>query len=331
MSLPIEYTNPHELLLDLKFNGTVFISKNGQTLLKRGYGQSNRETGIANDIQTQYRIGSVSKTLTGMAVVQLMRDGLINDFDQPISDFDPDFPLGHLITIRQLLSHRSGIPDYLGGVEYLAKAGSFFSPEDIYDIISENIVENGLLFSPGGKTQYSNSNFLIAGLLVEHLTNTSLDQYIEEHILLPLQMTATEIGQNEIDNPLHAQGYNKEKNVSSYPMNIAFGAGDWSSNVEDMALYCAAVMGDSWFTPAEKAEIFDVEVSEGNTGFGLSWFKSNIDGKSFYWHGGDIDGFTALIGFTPESKGIIIALSNQQDDTGKLRNTLIEKIVKAEF
>ncbi|WP_053182223.1 serine hydrolase domain-containing protein [Sunxiuqinia dokdonensis] len=328
---PGDYTDALTFFEDIDFNGSVLISKNGDDILRRGFGEANKSGGVLNNADTKFRIGSVSKTLTGMGVVQLKRDGLITGFDQPLSDLDADFPHGEEITIRHLLSHQSGVPDYLPFVETKAKSGEQISPEDIYTLIKTYLSDTDLDFEPGSSMAYSNTNFLIAALLIEELSGETYEDYIKANVLTPLDMTDTEMGTDEISGEQYAQGYNGNANVSAYPIEITLGAGCWTSTVGDLEKWCKAAMGDEWFSADEKELIFGGEVPAESTVFGLAWFKSKISGKTFLWHGGDIDGFASLIGFVPESSGVVIALSNQQDDTAAKRNSIIETIVTKEL
>ena len=328
---PDEYTDAQTFFEEIDFRGSVLISKDGSDILRTGFGEANKSAGTLNDMDTKFRIGSVSKTLTGMGIIQLKRDGLITDFDQPLSDFDEGFPHGNEITIRNLLSHQSGLPDYVQMVETAAKSGQAVAPEDIYDVIKEYVAEHGLDFEPGSSVAYSNSNFLLAALFIETLSEESYETYIKTHVLEPLNMNDTEMGTDTISGEEYAQGYNGNTNVSTYPMSVAFGAGCWTSTVTDIEKWCSAAMGDNWFSAEEKEAVFGGDVPEGTTMFGLGWFNSTLGGKTFYWHGGDIDGFASLIGFVPESNGIIVTLSNQQDDTGEKRNLIIETVVTKEL
>jgi D-alanyl-D-alanine carboxypeptidase len=328
---PDIYVDAAAFFESIDFQGTVLIKRGSTDVLRSGFGYANAEGGIWNTPTTKFRIGSVSKTFTGMGVIQLWRDGLLTNLDQPLSDFDPEFPRGDEITIYHLLTHQSGLPDYVGPFEDLAKSGEYFDPEDIYEVIAESVAEEGLEFTPGQYVQYSNSNFLLAALLIQELSGQVFYTYIQEKVLQPLGMDQTEPGANTITGTDYAQGYHGQENASDYPMYIALGAGDWTSTVADLEKWCSAVMGDQWFSPAEKDLIFGGDVPDDATAFGVAWFKSRIDGQSFFWHGGDIDGFSALIGFVPAEEGIVITLSNQQDDTGQTRNQIIETILKEEF
>ncbi|WP_336128794.1 serine hydrolase domain-containing protein [Mesoflavibacter sp. CH_XMU1422-2] len=326
----INYTTAENLLTGINFQGYAIITKNGNDLVRQGFGLANENTALPQDYELAYRIGSVSKTLTAAAVIQLKRDGYISNYNQTLDEFDPEFPNGNQISIAQLLSHQSGIPDYQFVVEDAAAQGNFFDEEDIYEVISELITENGLNFTPGTGKQYSNSNYLIAALLVEELTNMAYHEYIQQNILNLLQMTNTYRGTDNINPNTHAEGYNNGNANSVYPMNLAFGAGDFSSTPKDMETWTNAVK-TNWFSATEKEDIFAQDVPSGYVDFGLGWFTTQEGNTTLYWHGGDIDGYWSMIGFVPEYNATIVLLSNQQDDSGEQRNTIIQQLLTNEF
>ncbi len=324
------YTTIENLLNDIDFQGYAIVTKNGNNLIRQGFGLANENTALPQDYNLNYRIGSVTKTLTAAAIVQLKRDGLISSFNQTLDEFDSEFPNGNQITIAQLLSHQSGIPDYQLVVEDAYEQGDILDEEDIYQVIKDMISENGLNFSPGTNKQYSNSNFLIAALLIQEASQMPYHDYIQQKIFNPLEMSNTYKGADVIDINTNAQGYLNGTPNSSYPMTIAFGAGDFSSTPKDMETWVNAVK-TNWFTNAEKTEIFTQNVSSGYTDFGLGWFTTQEGNTTMYWHGGDINGYWSMIGFIPEFDATIVLLSNQQDDTGTQRNTVIEQLLTNEF
>lgn len=328
---PIDnYTSVENLLNEVDFQGYAIVTKNGNDLVRQGFGLANESTALPQDDELGYRIGSVTKTLTAAAIVQLKRDGLISSFNQTLDEFDTEFPNGNQITIAQLLSHQSGIPDYQFVVEDAYEQGETLDEEDIYEVITEMISENGLNFTPGSSKQYSNSNFLIAALLIQEVSQMSYHEYIQQKILTPLQMTDTYKGTNIIDFNTHAEGYKNANSNSTYPMAIAFGVGDFSSTPKDMEIWTNAVK-TNWFTATEKGEIFADDVPSGFVDFGLGWFTTQESNTTMYWHGGDINGFWSMIGFIPEYDATIVLLSNQQDDSGEQRNTIIEQLLTNEF
>jgi CubicO group peptidase (beta-lactamase class C family) len=327
---PTNYTTVENLLTDIDFQGYAIVTKNGNDLVRQGFGLANISTAMPQDYNLEYRIGSVSKTLTAAAIVQLKRDGLITGFNQTLNEFDAEFPNGNQITIAHLLSHQSGIPEYQSVVEQAFEEDIFLDEEDIYDVITDLISEDGLNFTPGTGKQYSNSNYLIAALLVEELTNISYHEYIQQSIFNPLEMTSTYKGTDVINPNKHAEGYNNGNANSVYPMNLAFGAGDFSSTPKDMETWTNAVK-NNWFSVAEKGDIFAQEVPSGYVDFGLGWFTTQEGNTTLYWHGGDIDGYWSMIGFIPEYNTTIVLLSNQQDDSGEQRNAIIEQLLTNEF
>lgn len=325
------YTNARNFFNEIHFSGSVLLSRDGTEILREGFGYANRSTQEANVPTTRFRIGSVSKTLTGMGIVQLKRDGLIENFDQQLSDFMPEFPYGDEITLRQLMSHQSGIPDYLADVEPLARQGQAISPEAIALLLVDKLLTNGPNFSPGTQVEYSNSNYLLLALLIQELSGESYEDYIESQVLAPLGMNSTLPGTDQIQLAGYAHGYRSNTDVSSYPMAITLGAGNWTSTVDDLQKWCQAAMSPDWFTAEEKEAIFGGDIPLNSTAFGLAWFKSNISGKKFLWHSGSIDGFSSIIGFLPESNGIVITLSNEEDNTGAIQNAILETILTNEF
>lgn len=327
---PNNYTTVENLLNEIDFQGFAIVTKNGNDLVRQGFRLANQTTALAQDYNLAYRIGSVSKTLTAAGIVQLKRDGLINSFNQTLDEFDPEFPNGSQISIAQLLSHQSGIPNYQLIAEEAYEQGETLDEEDIYEVIKELVTANGLDFTPGSSKQYSNSNFLIAALLIQEVSQMSYHDYMQQKILTPLHMTATYKGTNIVDQNTHAQGYLNGSANSTYPMTIAFGAGDFSSTPNDMETWVNAVK-TSWFSEAEKTEIFTQNVPSGYTDFGLGWFTTQEGNTTMYWHGGDINGYWSMIGFIPEFDATIVLLSNQQDDTGMQRNTIIEQLLTNEF
>lgn len=318
------------VLTDIDFKGYAIVTKNGNDLVRQGFGLANQSTTMPQDYNLAYRIGSVSKTLTAAAIVQLKRDGLISSFNQTLNEFDTEFPNGNQITIAQLLSHQSGIPDYQFVVEEAYEQGATLDEEDIYEVITDMISENGLNFTPGSSKQYSNSNFLIAALLVQELSQMSYHEYIQQKIFNPLGMNETYKGSNIIDADTHAEGYESGSINSIYPMTIAFGVGDFSSTPKNMETWTNAVK-TNWFTETEKSEIFAQNVPSGFVDFGLGWFTTQEGNTTMYWHGGDINGYWSMIGFIPEYDATIVLLSNMQDDTGTQRNTIIEQLLTNEF
>ena len=328
---PSVYTSAEAYLEEIGFSGSVLIRKGDADLVRKGFGMADIANGTANDPSLLYRIGSVTKSFTSAAIINLKRDGLIESFDQPLSDFDEEFPLGNQITIRHLMTHHSGIPDYVGPVEVFAEQNNyFFDTEEIFDIIMESIEENGLIFEPGEFFSYSNSNYLILGILIEGLAGKTYQEYLQEKIYAPLNLLHTGKGPDAITGTERARGYNNGLEVGAYQMKIAYSAGEIESTISDLEKWGDAMLGD-YYTAEEKELVFATPTGlDGVNMPGAGWFTLNIEDQVIYHHGGNIDGFTSFLAIIPESNGMIILLSNEQDKDEQ-RNQILETIMKNEF
>ncbi len=328
---PKPYISADAYLEQIGFTGSALIRKGDTTLLRHGFGSADLSTGLPNDPSLIYRIGSITKSFTAAAVVHLKRDGLITSFDQPLKDFYESFPLGNQLTLRHLLTHHSGIPDYVGAIEAYAKEHNHdFEPEEIFEIILENIEEEGLDFTPGEYFSYSNSNYLLLGMLIEELTGKPYQEYLKEKIYDPFQLVQTGKGPNNISGSARAKGYDQEMTVSEYPMQIAFSAGEIESTISDLEKWGDAMMSD-YFTTEEKQMLWAPPLGqEGINVPGAGWFTLEIEDQVIYHHGGNIRGFTSFLAVIPESDGLIILLSNQQDKDME-RYLIMEAIMKNEF
>lgn len=326
-----EYTSAEDYLEKVGFKGSVLIRKGEVDLVRKGFGNADNINNIPNDPSLIYRIGSVTKSFTSAAIVNLKRDGLIESFDQPLSDFADGFPQGDNITIRHLMTHHSGIPDYVGPIETYAEENNyFFEIEEIFEVITESVEEDGLLFTPGEFFSYSNSNYLILGLLIEELTGKTYQEYLIEKVYTPLNLTNTGKGPDAISGAERAQGYDRGKAVAPYQMQIANSAGEMESTIADLEKWGDSMLGD-YYTSEEKEAVFAMPFGqEGVNVSGAGWFTLNIENQVIYHHGGDIDGFTSLLVLIPESNGLIILLSNEQNK-GELRQQIMEAIIKNEF
>ena len=328
---PTDYTSALQYIEASGFKGSILFRKGNTDLVRQGFGMADIANNIPNDVNTHFRIGSMSKAFTSLGIVQLKREGYIANFDQPISDFAEDFPFGDQITIRHLLTHSSGLPDHVGIFEEVVKDQNLFlTPEDILDAYAEALAEDGLQFSPGTLTSYSNANYLLLGLFIEELAEMPYHDYFAQHNLGQLEMQDTYLSPYELVENGEAKGYKEGSLVAPYPVEIAFGAGDWVSNLEDMEKWGDAWMGNL-ITTSEKEEVFPMPVSEGEiTSFGMGWFTIRIGGTLVYFHGGDIDGYTSLIALFPETNSLLIALSNEQDKRNQL-DTMMEVFANEEF
>ncbi|WP_416176196.1 serine hydrolase [Clostridium sp.] len=294
------------------FHGSVLVAKGGNILLNKGYSKSDFEQNIDNSPQTEFPIGSMTKQFTAMAIMQLEEKGLLSE-DDPISKYIPDYPKGNTITIKNLLTHTSGIVNYTNLPEFWTmKTDSF---KDIQNVI--NLFKNKPLeFEPGTKFSYSNSGYVLLGYIITKVTGTSYIDYLKENIFKPLNMNNTGIAYNGSDKLYTSSGYSGYLDI--YPiddemtLNGTYGAGSLYSTTEDLYKWDRALYTEKLVSNSTLNKIFTgyVKVGEYQPYYGYGWMITDGKyGKEIY-HGGNILGFTSNIARYPENDLTIILLTN---------------------
>lgn len=226
------------------FQGAVLIAKQGKVVFARGYGMANAEHGISNSPQTVFRLGSITKQFTAVAILRLQELGKLNVND-PISQYLPDYPQGDKITIHHLLTHSSGIKSItkLPNLSEIQRHPS--TPNKAMRYFQDLPLE----FAPGSDCKYSDSGYIVLGAIVEIVAKMSYEQYLQQHLFLPLGMKATYFDHNQTLIPLRASGYGI--NAKGEPVNAEFiemsfphGAGSLASTVEDLYKWDRALRED---------------------------------------------------------------------------------------
>ncbi len=176
---------------------SLAVARNGEVLYAQGYGYRNLAKRLPATPQTIYNIASMTKQFTATCVMLLQQDGKLN-VDDPLSRFLTGFPNGDKITIRNLLNHTSGLADYLD----LLDVNSLSLPK-----ILAAVEKAPLRFAPGTRYEYSNSNYVLLGIVVSKVSGMPFDAFLSERIIVPLQLHSTSIGTTPIDMPEGALGY----------------------------------------------------------------------------------------------------------------------------
>src|SRR5216684_9211244 len=195
----------------------ALVKKDGKIIFEEGYGVRDLRAKTAIDAETNFRLASFTKQFTAMAVMLLVHDGKLR-YDLPLSAVFPEFPAyGKTITIRNLLNHTAGLPDYEDLMDAVKKTkGQIWSPEkQIHDAEVLQLLEKELYgqFAPGTKWEYSNSGYVVLGLIVAKISGISFGEFLHERIFRPLKMTHTlvfEKGRNEVVG--RAYGHAKKEN-----------------------------------------------------------------------------------------------------------------------
>jgi D-alanyl-D-alanine carboxypeptidase len=261
----------------------------------------------------RYKIGSISKQFTATAILMLAEQGKLS-LDDPVSKFVPDLTRANEVTIRQLLSHTSGYQDYW--------PQDYAPPFMLTPITTDKILtlwaRKPLDFDPGTKWQYSNTNYVIAGVIVEKASGVPLLQFLSSHIFEPLAMkSVVNIDQDHLDDT-DPTGYLRYALGPLRPSpregkGWLFAAGELAMPVADLAKWDIAMINQSLLKPASYQEMQrDMLLKNGTaSAYGLGISVRNQAGRRMLEHSGEVSGFTAENVVYPEDRAAIIVLTNE--------------------
>lgn len=292
---------------------SVLVVRRGRVLYKRAFGMANLEDGVAATPATNYRLASLTKQFTAMAVMLLAERGKLS-FDSKLTDFFPDFPAyAKRITVRHLLTHTSGLADY----EDLIPAGTTEPLKD-RQVLELLRMQPGTLFPPGSKFSYSNSGYALLALIVEKASGLSFAEFLRKNIFEPLRMNGTVAFERGIST-VQRRAYGYAQDVQGFRRNdqsltsSVLGDGGIYSSVEDLykwdqALYTEKLVSRETMklalTPMAATEHVGVS-------YGFGWFIETYRGKSTAWHYGSTVGFRTAIERFPEQRFTVVVLINR--------------------
>jgi CubicO group peptidase (beta-lactamase class C family) len=290
-----------------KFSGSVLVAKSGKVILSKGYGMANYELDVPNTPQTKFRLGSITKQFTSMAIMQLQERGLLN-IEDPITKYLPDLPkeTGDKVTIFHLLTHTSGIPSVTNFPDYAQIKMSKFSGEKLLAWLKGKTLE----FAPGENFKYNNSGYILLGYIVEKVSGKPYEQFVQENIFTPLGMKNTGFDRNNVVIKNRAAGYTvkgKELENSEYiDMTVPGGAGAMYSTVEDLYTWDRALYTEKLVKKATLEKVYTPFKSK----YAYGWVVDEQFNRKRLNHGGGIDGFNTIIVRFLNDDTCIIALSN---------------------
>ncbi len=303
----------------------VLVIKDGRTVFRRGYGTADLRTGAAITPETNFRLASFTKQFTAAAIMLLAKDGKLR-YDDPLSRFFPDFPAyGRNITVRQLLTHTGGLPDY---EDIYAKQFPPGTPDDKIpqlkdaDVLKLEEEQSAPAFPAGSRWRYSNSGFAVLAMIVEKVSGESFGDFLAQRIFQPLGMRHTiayEKGKNEVSQ--RAFGYRKDGNGWAFsdqsPTSAVLGDGGVYSSLDDLAKWDRALARHTLLSAAEmKPALKPVDVPDDKgkpAPYGFGWFLDPYQDRARMYHDGETCGFkTTIQRFVPERLTIIV-LANRID------------------
>ena len=320
----------------------VLMRYNGRNILMRTEGVRDLRSKAKIDARTNFRLASFTKQFTAMAIMLLVHDGKLR-YDQTLAELFPDFPAyGKSTTVRNLLNHTSGLPDYEDLMDAIEKVkGPLWTPqkqiqdEEVPKLLEQE--EHGK-FAPGTSWSYSNSGYVVLGIIVAKASGKSYGEFLQQRIFAPLRMNHTVVyqkGKNEVSNRAfgHARENNSFKETDQSSTSATLGDGGIYSNLEDLgkwddALFNHTLLSEKEFQPA----LIPVKLNDGSephwplepnddnlhpgkpVSYGFGWFLDPYQGRARTWHTGTTMGFRTVIERFPKSDDLtIIILCNRTD------------------
>lgn len=295
----------------------VLIARKGELLLEKGYGNANLELNVPMSSEMVFRIGSITKQFTAIAILQLVERGQIALTDS-IQKFLKGFHFkGKTVTIENLLTHTSGIKAYEEIDAKIPNAMRIeFSPKTVIDSLNKFPLE----FEPNTKYKYCNSNYFLLGYIIEQASGKPYPQYLKENLLAPAGLNSTFYENIAEVIPNRANGYSfsegKYWNADFISMSLVYGAGALRSTVSDLykwhqTLYDGKLLKKETFLKA----IQPYKLADGkHIDYGYGFFNKTENGINSIGHGGAIDGFRAIEMYYPEQDIFITLLCNSETD-----------------
>jgi D-alanyl-D-alanine carboxypeptidase len=301
------------------FNGahlasaTVRVSRNGRELFSGSYGMADLEQNVRATPRTVYAIGSISKSFTAYCILKLAQEGKLN-LDASLGSILPDIkgPPAK-VTIRQMLVHTGGIPDYEPSVA--KDEARTYSKDEIFAVFNNKPLE----FEPGAYFAYSNSDHYLLGLIIERVTGKTYAQNLDEMIFKPFALKHTYYGARAPIIPWRARGYDlddKGKLINADPWHesVPFAAGGIVSTAADVDLFTESLVAGKGKGPLTHA--FDhVKLTNGTelSYLPISLAEGRFKGQPYYWHAGSIDGFLSFSAIIPSEHLTFSMLLNTID------------------
>lgn len=291
----------------------VAIVSGGSVLYRKAYGKANLATGRALDPNTSFEIGSLTKQMTAVAILQLVAAHRITLNDR-VNQFVPGYRAAGAVTVAQLLQQVSGIPDYAASPAFATSATS--KPTDFAHVL-KTVDTQPLDFPTGKRWKYSNTNYLLLGHLVELVSKTNFDTYLSQHVLAPAAMHSVTTLATKDGYANQAQGYMGDSlhvvAADSFENSWMGAAGDLVATVDDLIAWDKFLFGEAGkpFLPMMSTP---APLADGTTvGYGFGLFVDRQAGHKRIWHGGGTMGFSSSNMVYPDQELWIIALVNNGD------------------
>ncbi len=306
--------------------GLVAIASRGKIIHLKTYGMANVELSVPVTDITVFEIGSISKQFTSAAAMMLVQEDKLGLGD-PIHQYLPDLPSEWLgVTVRHLLTHTSGIPDY----EEIRTYDVYrfrLTPEEVIQIAHSRPMD----FAPGMGWYYSNTGYFLLSMIIERIEGRPLGQVLKSRIFGPLEMTQTSMADPETIIPHRASGYWVNKageliNRNPTETSSTLGAGGILSSAYDLAKWDEALYGDQLLSVESKATMWTPAIlpNGDSTGYAFGWGVRPYKGLTSQSHGGQVAGFVANFSRFPDQEAaIIVFLNRYRVGSGRLKAAVL--------
>lgn len=297
-------------LKEIGFSGTAMIVRNGEIVTNKGFGYADRKRKIRNNPSTSFYVGSSQKALIATAILQLEEKGKLQTSD-PVSTYLPQFPNGHTITLKNLLTHTSGINGHIEG-------NGAITPDELI----KDIERQGINRQPG-VWSYKDSNYSVLAYIVAEVSGESYEQYIKNHIFKPAGMTHAGFYKTYEKEPYPAVGYKLKgsKAVTPYMPDLSqlYGAGDIYMSAIDMYKFDQALIDGKLYSQKSYKKMFTPGSS---STYGMGFYVA----PGSYSSHGVMPGFNILNSFSKSGQTIVVLFSNIQNNTklGQVNNKVYQ-------
>jgi len=291
------------------FSGTILVAQNGKPLFRRAFGPANREWGIANTLDTHFRIGSLTKGFTAAAILKLAEAGRL-DLADPVGRHVPGLPAAwEKVSLRDLLRHSSGIINFTALANYIPEiARTEHGPRELVALTESE----PLLFEPGARFEYSNTNYILLGMVIEAASGRPYAEYLREAILAPLGLKETGYDDATALLPRRASGYRRGqaqwRNATPMASSATWAAGGLYATADDLLTWTEALVGGRLLSAASLEQTF---ADEGR-GYGLGWYVGRAHDRRLWSHGGSVFGFISSLDHYPDERLTVVILANTE-------------------
>ncbi|WP_066441285.1 serine hydrolase domain-containing protein [Chryseobacterium sp. CCH4-E10] len=314
------------LFIHHKVMGSFALVENDHPTFIKAVGFADAEKNKMANVNTQYRIGSISKTFTAVLIMKAVEEKKIS-LDKKLSDFYPDIPNADKITTENLLQHRTGIHNLTDEAEY----GQYYTKPQTETSLINIIKKYKSDFEPGSRHEYSNSNYILLGFILEKIYKKSYSELVKEKITKPLKLTFTEVGGKIDTSKNQAKSYQfingKYEASSETDMSIPIGAGNIISTPSDLLTF---ILGLEQGKLIKKQNVEKMKNFVDGYGYGI--LKVPFEKEWGFGHTGGIDNFSSALYYFPTLKVAMAFTTNQSDmDTNDISIKLVETALGRDF